>query len=511
MTEFVRLNGWGLDILNETGSGSVEFFGETKSSFTNRPRRTERNIPRSWSFEVKFKEEDEVDTLEGLVDGRHRHWSFDFDPWSESGHGPTTLTGTWGSEYFINTSTPTPRMGFGCLQIADGESIDFDAGLWPGKHAVMWWFWDGAAWEHRVERNDGAKWVDGSRNDAASFPELAILVNGDIRFAASGSDLYIDDLVTMQFAANYKFLEQCYAWMNTNDHAFSSSPCLFFDGSAIGSEDEVEVIGRVDGEAYIVFSRPTDGTLINNSRKLSFTIHEKLDERRRRPPVPELQYAFESDLESGTLNLTPSSGVKGYPIATRAGTSSPVKGIVGPYGFNEGWNLAAPSNNRWSLASSAVRSIVGANVVTVLAWVQPDTGFSSFVVVDLQNSVNSAIKLSVEPGGVVRCGARAVSGDAEQVATSAAFGVNEWALIGCIVDLVNGTIETIRDVVVGSQGASFGATVFPDDIGASKIAADAASSNKFDGDISLISIYRRRLTPLDLAGIVRDAKRGVIR
>ena len=234
--------------------------GMVGRNFYNRPGMRWNREVRVWSFEQVDFPEHMSDTWEGLLHGRGHHWSFDADPWSESGVGPQP-----GSTFSMTSGGA--QLGAGYLTVTAGNHIEFDARLRVDRWSVCYWR-NSSAWEHVIVRSDGAKWLDGTRNDALSTAELTVS-NGIVRFDGA---IEVDDLTVFAFHCAEIFLENFYSWTNSGN---AGPPMPEFDvyGDWLEDASPVRVVGKLATQRYKSRWNP-DGNFRNNYRSLGVELFE---------------------------------------------------------------------------------------------------------------------------------------------------------------------------------------------------------------------------------------------
>lgn len=205
---FARLNGWALPVKDGSVSEGRSSFGRLESSYLGRPTRGHRAHGRAISFAALYLEQEDADTLEGLLEGRGWHFPFDVDAHSDNGIGPDS--GTWS----ILPRPPVSDGVFGGGYLVVSATTTWDLTL-PEVFTVLFWRDVDAVAEHVAVRSDGAKWIDGVRNDAAITTELAV-GSGAVALAAGA----YDDLVVLPFAASAAFIVAVHRWCTERGLAF---------------------------------------------------------------------------------------------------------------------------------------------------------------------------------------------------------------------------------------------------------------------------------------------------
>lgn len=202
--------------------------------------------------------------LRGLLEGLGHHWSFD-DATDYKYSSKGLAAATAGSVSHWTDAVPPPVPKFGTGAVAMNGSLAWETGF--SKHyTMMVWKWSGAAWVHYVVRDDGAKWVDGVRNDAASTTFLAM--DSDGTFTLSGAVVFFDDAVVFPFRVS---TDMAVAF-GTATSAFSDLPKLHFSGDII--PESTFIVGR--GLNPSIASSPCmlSGTWTPSAASVQFSIRE---------------------------------------------------------------------------------------------------------------------------------------------------------------------------------------------------------------------------------------------
>jgi hypothetical protein len=260
---FARLNGWPIPMRSGTVSETHERVGALGERYHGGPAtRAERARARRIPFTTAPMLHAEADTLEGILEGRGAHFPLDFDAHSDrTGVGPDTDSpGNWA---IVPRELYTSGV-FGAGYLSVTTSIVWDLRL-PADWLVMFWrdVDSSATAEHVAVRSDGAKWLDGTRNDAAAVPELVV----DEGAVALTTGAY-DDLVALPFAPSDTFVDETTRWTRGRGLRFYAP---FADGTARdvvgGAEHDdtggftgaVQRVGGAAGGCYVGTGTPGDG------------------------------------------------------------------------------------------------------------------------------------------------------------------------------------------------------------------------------------------------------------
>lgn len=155
---FLSLNGIEVQVAARGPSCDLQPVGaDWRSPLTGRLRRGVRVLKREWRFATPpLPVAGGVSrAFAGLIDGAGESW--DFDSFYSNGGMPCTS--------LLGATHASGQMGLG-----PGGSIQFD--LPTGTVAL--YRYDGAAWTRYVVRGDGAKWVNGVREDAADTSWMTV-------------------------------------------------------------------------------------------------------------------------------------------------------------------------------------------------------------------------------------------------------------------------------------------------------------------------------------------------
>lgn len=490
---FLRINGITLPAKNESPTRTINYTGKQSPAFTNRPKRNRTSEVDSHTATLCFIDMLEGDALEGLIEGRGHHFSFDWNAWSEAGLGPEA-----GAGYSIIQNAPQARFGYGRLSIS--TSITYNPQL-RSKWTVLYWRTDdsGATWSHVTSRSDGAVWVNGVRDDSAAISELTVS-NGAVAF---GSAFELDDLIILPYMLGDDHPHAIYNWCNDGDRAFSSLPELVMDGDIIGGRESV-VFGTIDSEDYS--QRADFGGIVNNQRELRVKFDEKQSTQKRVPDADRLWLCDESYLTGSSLR--PVKGVVGDENLTLTDVTTGLPGVFGLYGesfsFNGSTSVAAAGNNPGrALGGSPAAS------VSVIAR-RAGTGSETLVSV-AGAAVTQRVTVGFDGSDQVQVVVVESSGNPFQVATSTATITDTLDhLIVAVVDVYNDTIKIYIDGRLDSETAvTFTDNWFDDQEGPTRLGVDiTGAAGWFTGNISSAGLYNRRLKPGAISAYWQLLKEG---
>lgn len=217
---FLRLDGWRVPVLNEQAREEYAQHGEVDASFTGRPNRRRRGLPRKWQHDAGYLTSQDADTLEMLLERKAHKFGFERDAFSDSGIGPEA-----GGAYTITPRNPADG-GFGWSYVNVIGTLTYDMRLPDSQWTVAWWrVGVGTRTEtHLVVRSDGAKWIDGVRADATPTAELTVS-NGAVAFTAG----QYDNLWIAPLAVSDSFAAMLWRWQSGRGLVFD----VRFEGAAL--------------------------------------------------------------------------------------------------------------------------------------------------------------------------------------------------------------------------------------------------------------------------------------
>lgn len=269
---FLSINQYALSILQDDVDCSFEQYGSEGPAYDGTWLRTVRARKRVWgSMSTAPMSRLDAIALAGLLEGLGHHWSFDDSTdFSYSSKGLPIFSSTAAPTY--GTTSPSPKFGAGRLKLDATKTV-----TWPtafggstAHYTLMVWKWSGSVWNHYILRKDGAKWVDGVRNDGASTPFFAV-VSGNARLGdtGSGSDQFFDGFVTLPFLISAGMATA----FGTATTAFSALPKLTMTGDIVPNES----LGlTVFGIEPTVVSTPAviSGAYDSSAASVQFSIRE---------------------------------------------------------------------------------------------------------------------------------------------------------------------------------------------------------------------------------------------
>ncbi len=182
-----------------------------------------------------------------FLTGEGEAWSFDSSLYGSKGSGPT-------SSALATISAGSAKFGASKLSLgATTGSIAFNgAAANEFGSSTLWtvgvWRYESGVWNHYIVRSDGAKWVNGVRNDLASTAWL-IVSTGNVVLSNSGIGVatFYDDLVVLPFAILTAWAPQWYA----STLPWSSSPFLTLAGDIVTEAATRTVYGIIESAEYL--------------------------------------------------------------------------------------------------------------------------------------------------------------------------------------------------------------------------------------------------------------------
>lgn len=494
---FARINGVVIDALQGTVSSERKSLNRTERNWSGRPRRDEASIVRAWEMTACLQTASEADGLEGLLEGRGHHFSFDSDAFSDDGLGPDTPAS---GNYTIETDG-NQVFGLGYLDIT--TSVVWDTRI-RGDWVVMYWRNVGLlSQQHIVVTSDSRKFVDGVRSDATATTELTV---SDAVALTAGS---YDDLVVLPYLLPDDFITEMYDWMSGENNPFSSLPQLVLDGDIVGGESIV-VLGRVEEQSY------TQGTRVDtqesNIRNVPMRLQEVQQFENLKFPEPWAAWLFNGDYENATSGEVMEA--HSHYHAIEQGTW--VKGKAGPFGFGESWD--GNNDGYFDLPVAFGANLKGKTALTVLAWVKRDGLGTDQILLTVEVFVSGAerekIRVKFDTSDQIAVECRPSSTDTgEETATGGTFtDTTEFHLVGAYVDIPGDEIGVYSDGAIVSQTAvSFASSEFSEEVGDQlRIGRDTATGRRLDADIAALYVFDRVVSEEDATLIYELGKKGVL-
>lgn len=192
MSAALKLNGITLPVLVDGAAQERVAVEDFARAFDGTPRSVERSAKRRWRFRLGVQTQENAHAFRQLISGAGHHWSFDADLYSSKGLVPVTTA----PAPAIVAPGSLPFRGHGKIAnwgggvVADCYTSKTEWAV--GTHAA--WtllaslyrngngYNDG--WNLWLIRSDGARWVNGARDDTAN-PRILSYVSGIVRVRAN--------------------------------------------------------------------------------------------------------------------------------------------------------------------------------------------------------------------------------------------------------------------------------------------------------------------------------------
>lgn len=175
-----------------------------------------------------------------LLTGEGERWSFDTSEYGSKGTPPSSSVysliaggAKFGAGLLRLPATTGTFSLLGVLANSFGSSLE---------HTMMVWRLETAVWHHYIVRSDGAKWLDGVRNDGVSTTWFTPAAPNMVIANTSGSAQDYDDLVVLPF----KIPDAWAPVLGVATTAFSALPFLNATGDLVNEQATRRVLGTVN-------------------------------------------------------------------------------------------------------------------------------------------------------------------------------------------------------------------------------------------------------------------------
>lgn len=290
---FLTINGWEIDVLDGSASVSDVEVGVRGGGYSGASRDARRAIGSQLKANTVLQDHWLAMILVELLRGNGHHFSFDETLYADSaagiGVGPEA-----GYSATLVTAAPAPKYGTRCLKVPSATTISwvvkapYDDSSGSGEYTVMFWFWNGASWDHYIycSAPAGNSLFKNGAYDSGSSPGnlssavastglLTVTLEGQ-NFAGANADAYFDDLVIMPVSLDPNGDGVAHAAITGfygAAAAFSALPRLNVGGDWYHNGDRsIEMVGAVVGAGF-------KGGIARKLRSVEFTLTEAAPSR----------------------------------------------------------------------------------------------------------------------------------------------------------------------------------------------------------------------------------------
>ncbi len=245
MTSFLRLNGIIVPVAPGSFSVIQEDIGASKRASDGTPLFNRRTTKRTWGGRTRPGTAAEALAFRDLVTGKGNVLNFeDSSLYTSQGLAPSAVG--------ANAGIDGTNAKYGTKRLLSAGATDNKV-TWPMFTASSPWtvaLWvstsDFLPWVHYVVDSSARKWVDGTRNDAATTTFLAVS-SGAVTLGITSTALAFDDVV----AVPQLFPTTWPAQISGFGSAFGALPRLTADGLAIEQNATITVKG-ICGELRLI-------------------------------------------------------------------------------------------------------------------------------------------------------------------------------------------------------------------------------------------------------------------
>lgn len=234
----------------DTPRGPRRDIGDSGAANDGSLRVTRQTRKRDLSFKSIPLSDADAHVWESLLIGEGEAFSWDSTFYGSKGTGVNTVLF---DGVTLESSTPSPKFGAKYARWNNLDNrVDYDGvftNLFGRTSEWSWmvWLYESAVWKHYMFRSDAAIWVNGVRNDSATFPLIIDTTGGTLQLRAPDplpAAVNLDDLVTFPF----KVLDSWPAIFAARTSAFPPLPYLDLTGDQITEQTARRVKGDVDDE-----------------------------------------------------------------------------------------------------------------------------------------------------------------------------------------------------------------------------------------------------------------------
>lgn len=265
---FLTINGFTPSIAEPGQTANLDDVYERLTRMWGTIKIKRLGLVRAWSFSTTLLTKDEADGLEGLINGSGNYFSFQTDLWGSEGVKPVYIGWTAG--------TASGKVGL-CAAASSGQAWDFSLYnyLYNKTRTILVYRNPGTGtWTHYAVRDDGVKFVDGSRNDAASTTFLSWDDRAGTLTISGGTSYKFDELIVVPYRMSLTMIPAFRTYMNAGNR-FSALRKLKVTGDFLnGVNTEITCVGFVTSADDQGRPSSDSGGWDNAARRLSFTLVE---------------------------------------------------------------------------------------------------------------------------------------------------------------------------------------------------------------------------------------------
>lgn len=263
MTDFLRVNGIPVSVLDETATDSPEEIADRRRAVDGTMLLDRRAVKSAWEFDAVLDAPATALALRDLLLGRGHVWNFESSLYSSRGL-PIASGGTAVSTY---AKFGTKSLEVAPLTYAVISSLEWNPAT--GPWTASFWLYGGASWTHIVESSAGRRYVNGvdsGVNSTCSTATNTLKLYNPIGVSA----LWFDDLWVSPYVWPTTWPAKVYAYAS----AVGLAPKLNVDGLLINNNAAGGAV--VMGEVATVKPRQgySGGALVPNLLTLKARLQE---------------------------------------------------------------------------------------------------------------------------------------------------------------------------------------------------------------------------------------------
>jgi hypothetical protein len=265
---FLSICGYDIPIKDGQADDSFESEGADTRALSGKWISMRRYTKREFRLRTTIRPKLEAAAIMHLLNGEGHYWNFNDAVWQYSSKGLNITSGTAtqgaGGQFNgkIRITTPTVVVWPALAPAADQWTVM----LWQKLAAA-------GTYTHVVVRDDGAKWIDGVRNDAASTLYITVAPGGDVTIGDGTDTRDFDDLVIVSWRVSDAMPPAFYA----SGVPFGSTgtlPSLRVRGELLEPHVAVMDCYAVDIKSDVIQAMD-DGTWDPAGREVSFRLVEE--------------------------------------------------------------------------------------------------------------------------------------------------------------------------------------------------------------------------------------------